>query len=76
MSIVWNINIACIPCSNYLIDDIEDVKKNPEAVYGYDLSHQVAFFATYDAFYFDVDGFSTVCHGERSVHTPSFWVHW
>lgn len=38
--------------STHLVDYIDDVKKDPKAIYWYHLSHQVVFFASTDDFYF------------------------
>ena len=72
---IISINTAYLPCRNYLIDYIEDVKKNPEAIYGDHLSHQVVLFASPDAFDFG-HGLSTVRHGVDRVHAPLFRVLW
>lgn len=57
----------------YLINNIEDVKENPKAVQGNDLSHQVVLSALPANFEFG-HGLGSMVNGVGGLHSPLVWV--
>lgn len=71
-----DLHLCCLPSiqtAAYLVNNIEDVKENPKAVQGNDLSHQVVLSALPAKFEFG-PGLGSMGNGVGGLHSPLIWV--